>query len=215
MPRETQDTTTNKHGDEVHPGFGLISVHRTSAQPGAVLFDSDLRHNSYITVAISTASRKRDLNHDWIHPQQEIVEVAMSEAQWASFVSAMNVGVGVPCTITRTPDEVFVPQVPYQPRLAESMAEVRGAADEAMAKVTEAFETYKEHKTVGNLRSLEHTIANIPRNLEWTAETLTKHTENVVQRARADIEAMVVSKAHQLGIEAADLGTPLELTEGT
>jgi hypothetical protein len=36
-------------------------------------------------------------------------------------------------------------------------------------------------------------------------------TENVVQKARADVEAFVVNKARQLGIEASDIGTPLAI----
>lgn len=140
----------------------------------------------------------------------------MSESQWASFVSSMNLGGGVPATLTwdKTRDDPRVPGVPFEPRLAESMAEVRRASTDAMAKVQEAFETYAAHKTVGNLRTLEYAIKNLPANMEFAAKSLSGHAEDVVNRARADIEAFVVAKATQLGIDPGAIGTTLELSAG-
>lgn len=46
--------------------------------------------------------------------------------------------------------------------------------------------------------------------MSYAAKSLSEHAENVVQRARADIEAMVVSKAEQLGIDPGEVAeTPL------
>jgi hypothetical protein len=213
MTREMQDPTPDEYGGEVHPGWGMIGASRVSATPGAVLFDSDIRHSHYVTVHISTASRKRDLNRDWLHPDQEFVEVAMSEAQWASFVSSMNTGAGVPCTIRRREKDYQVFEFPYEPRLAESMKEVRTAADKITKEIADAFVAYEVHKTVGNLRTLKYAIANAGANMEYAAKSLNEHAENVVQRARADIEAMVTSKAAQLGLEAGQVDM-IELTSG-
>lgn len=215
MAREIVDPTpVGEHGYEAHPAWVLIGANRVTG--GAILFDSDVRHQHYVIVKLSRAERKRDLHHDWIHPREEIFEVAMSEAQWASFVSSMNSGSGTPATLTwdKTQDDPQVPGVPYEPRLAESLAEVHGASEEAMVEVREAFEAYKAHKTVGNLRTLEARIANLPANLEFAARSLSGHAENVVQRAKADIEAFVVAKAQQLGLDPADIGELPQLTTG-
>ena len=182
---------------------------------GAVLFDSDVRHQHFVTVTLSRGVRKRDLNRDWLHAREEIIEVAMSEAQWASFVSTMNTGNGVPCTIIHEGNDWSVPGMPYEPRLQESMDEVRDAAERAATEVSEAFAAYEEKKTVANLRTLKYAIANMPANIEYAGTSLNEHAENVVQKARADIEAMVVAKAQQMGIEAGDLGITAQLTEGT
>lgn len=216
MAREIVNPTTDERGEESHPSWVLVGASRVSAgPPGQVLFDSDIRHQHYVSVRVRRASRKRDLHHDWKHGRETIVEFSMSEAQWASFVSSMNSGDGVPATLKfdATQDNPLVPGMPYAPRLQNSMDEVRGAAARAQADVLTAFEAYKEHKTVGNLRSLEAAIANMPANLSFTAKSLSEHAENVVQRAQADIEAMVVNKAQQLGIDPAELGK-LELTTG-
>lgn len=200
MPREIEQPTVNERGDETHPAWGMIGASRGQAgPPGAVLFDSDIRHQHLITVTLGVASRKRDLNHDRLHREREIFEIEMSEAQWAAFVSSMNSGNGVPCTIRRREGKV-VPGVPFSPRMDESMAEVKGAADKALKQIVEAFEAYTEKKNAANLRTLKYAIENAPSNLTFAAKSLSEHAENVVQKARFDIEAMVLAQAQQLGL---------------
>jgi hypothetical protein len=93
------------------------------------------------------------------------------------------------------------------------MTEVRDAADKATAAVASAFDEYEKHKNAANLRTLKYAIANMPANMTFAAKSLSEHAENVVQRARADVEAMVMHQAEQMGIEPAQLGA-LELTTG-
>lgn len=211
------DPTLDEHGAEVHPAWITVGAYRGSVSPpGAVLFDSDIRHQHVVTVRVSEARRKRDLNRDWIGSGKQIMEFTFSEAQWASFVSSMNSGSGVPATLgfRESAEDPDVPRMPYDPRLAHSIDEVRGAARKAQEEVRRAMDAYKEKKTVANLRHLEAMIDNLPANLRYAAESLSEHAENVVQRAKADIEAYVISKANQLGIEASDIEGPLELGGG-
>lgn len=203
MRRVTEQPTVNEFGQEKHPAWGLIGASRVSSTPGAVLFDSDIRHSHTVRIRLSTGVRKRSLHRDWLGADRQVVEVEMSEAQWASFVSTMNVGDGVPCTIRRHEADVM-PEMPFESRMQASMDEVRGAAHDAAEKVAEAFAAYKEHKTADNLRTLQAMIENMPANVEFAAKSLTEHTENVVQKARADIEAMAVAKAEQLGLEPSE-----------
>lgn len=217
MARQIVQPTEDEWGGEVHPGWVLVGASRVShSPPGAILFDSDIRHQHYVVVRVKRATRKRTLNRDWLGGRATIVEFAMSEAQWASFVSSMNSGDGVPATLLEdaSSDSFEVPGMPYQPRLKESMDEVRGAASKAQAKVEEAFAAYKEKKTVGNLRELEIAIGHMTPNMVFAADSLTEHAENVVQKARADVEAFVLSKAQQLGLEPGEVGGFLELTTG-
>lgn len=212
--RDQEQITVNERGDETHPAWGLVGASRVqSSPPGASLFDSEIRHQHYVIVRLSTASRRRDLNRDWTHAEKQIVEIAMSEAQWASFVSSMNTGDGVPCTITRRELEA-VPGVPDESRLAESMSEVRDAGEQAVAKVREAFATYEEKHTKGNLRSLGFAIDNMPANMEFAAKSLTEHAENIVQKARADIEAMVLAKVEQIRLDPGHVSDIAQLGRG-
>lgn len=213
MRREPLPPTADEDGRETHPAWAMIGAARVqSGSPGAALFDSDIRHQHTVIVRLSTASRRRTLNSDHLMAEKEFIEVEMSEAQWASFVSSMNSG-GVPCTVRRREDDYMVPGVIFESRIQESMKETRGAADQAFQAVREAFEAYDEKRNAANLRTLKYAIANAPANVEFAGKSLNEHAENVVQKARADIEAMVTSRARQLGIEPGELGA-LELEPG-
>lgn len=208
MQRETVPTTTNEDGWETHPAFGSITAHRITSNPGAVLFDSEIRHTAFVRVSISPMQRKRDLSRDWLHPDSHpLVEVDMSEAQWASFVSSMNTS-GVPCTIRVTESDWNVPGLEFEARLALSAAETKSAAQKAFSEIEEAMAALESLPSNAGvkarkeaMRRLHYAIEHAPANIEFAAQSLTKHTENVVQKARADIEAMVVTHAQKLGVE--------------
>lgn len=211
------EPTLDEYGAERHPAWVLVGASRGQwTPPGAVLFDSDIRHTNCVTVRVKRARRKRSLHHDWKGGGEQILEFVFSEAQWASFVSSMNTGDGVPATLTwdATTDEKEVPGMPFEPRLQESIDEVRGAATEAQETLLAAFEAYTAKKSAENLRSLEYAIRNMPANMVFAANSLSEHAENVVQRARADVEAFVANKAAQLGLEPGDLGGAPQLTAG-
>lgn len=203
---EPQDVTLTEQGEEVHPAFGSISAGRVMSGEGAALFDSDVRHRQFVRVSIGTMTRKRDLKRDWLFERKNTVEVDMSEAQWAAFVSSMNTS-AVPCTLRRTENDRDVPGLHYAPRMQESLNEARGAAAEAFGKIQEAMAEYdaldvkagaKERRAA--LALLRSRIAGAEANVEFASKSLEEHAENVVAKSRADIEAMVVGKARQLGL---------------
>lgn len=208
----TTEPTKDELGNEIHPAFGVIGASRVSFTPGAVLFDSDLRHGHYMTVRISTAARHRSSGQDWISGREELVEVAMSESQWASFISTPNAGSGTPCTLVRR-DGRGVEELPYAPRLQESFEENTKAAQKAFAEIQKAYQRVanmdpkapiKERRAaLGNLGAV---IANAVPNVEFAGKVLAEHAENVVNKAHADIEAYVAAKVDQLGLDASPGG---------
>ena len=197
--RKVTPVEVDENGFENHPSFGMISASRVSSNPARALFDSEIKHHHYIVLSIGAAKRKRDLNHDWLHTTTAYVEVAMSESQWASFVSSMNT-TGSACTIQTLPGNHLIPAAPYSPRLEQSTAYVKGAAAKMFEGVQAAFQAVKEKPTKANLRDLEIALQNAVPNVEYAAKSMTEHVENVVTKARADIEAMVIN-ANQLGID--------------
>src|SRR5690606_19504838 len=84
--------------DETHPSYGSIHLGRVSGS--AKLFMSPFRHNGFISISISRAKRVRNLANDRLHGElRKLVEVLMSEAQFAHFITSMFDGSGTPCTI--------------------------------------------------------------------------------------------------------------------
>lgn len=206
---QQQPTVTNDHGEDIHPAFGVITVNRHSHTPGAVLFDSDVRHVRTVVVTIETAARKRDLARDWIRPDKRITQIEMSEAQWASLVSSVG-GQPVPCTLRQTQENHTIPQLALDPRLALSANEVKNAGREVFDEITAAvaaFDALDPKATAKEKRAAMDAIRNATRNIEsnldFVTGALTKHAEDVVQRSRADIEAMVMRASEQAGLPAA------------
>lgn len=225
MIKQREDYVTGADGDERHPAFGVITLHRVSSAPGAVLFQSDTRHAEYMRVTVHEATRKRDLKHDWVHPERVICEVSMSMAQFASFVSGAGQGGGVPCTIERATTGSHEPGdrpgLVMQSRLALTAAEVQAAAHEAYRKIQTAEAAYEaalngkapaaeRRKLLADLRSA---IGNAAPNVDYAARRLAEHAEDVVEKSRADIEALVAAAQGRRPVlrvhRAADEGTEI------
>lgn len=215
MNRHVVEMESDERNSEIHPAFGMIGASRVSyGPPGTVLFDSDIQHGHTVVIRLSTATRRRDHSQDWIGADREIAEFELSEAQWASFVSSMNVGDGVPCTLRYIEGETM-PALPYAPRLAHSMQETKDAAHMAFDEIVVARDAYEaavaakapaaERKQL--LHDLHFKIENAVPNIDYAGKVLINHTENVVTKARADIEAFVLAKARQIGIEPEELGS--------
>lgn len=194
----------NEHGGEYHESWLLVRANRVQCgPPGAFLFDSEIGHASIIRVTVTRCSRNRNLSHDWFCDDGVIIEFDMSEAQWGAFVSSFGNGTGVPATLSYFNDrglpEGIARNAVHTPRLAESHREVREAGTKALAEIQEAYSLLQQafddkagRKVMGEaLRNLQNRMKNAPANMEFAAESLTEHIENVVAKARADIEAMI------------------------
>lgn len=218
--RPVQDPVIDAaQGDEIHPAFGVAVVTRRSGG-GRSLFQSDLLHNETVSLSVHEAVRKRDLSHDWVHPGRELVEIEMSLAQWGSLVSSMGLGSGVSVTIRRTEHNAFVPEIPHQPRTAESLREVREVTDRMYAEVRAATAALHEaiHEKKGvratkeALNALERAVAGAGNNAQFTVDSLVEAGEQVVAQARADIEAHVLEVVRLTGaepsIEASSFNAP-------
>lgn len=200
MARIIENPVVNERGEEEHPAFGSVRVSSVQSSPGKVMFDSDIRHSTYVSLEFSTATRKRDLKRDWIHSDKRLLQVSMSQAQWAALVSNFG-GSPVPVTLDYVQGCAPISELPFGSRLEMSANETKDAAHEAFARVRKAFEVYQADKKVGNLRSLECAIQQAPGNIEFAAQSLIEHVETVTQKAKADIEAMVDARIQHLGLE--------------
>lgn len=205
MARNEQEPTVNEYGAEVHPAFGMVRVNRVSST-GAVLFDSEIKHSTYMVMTVYAASRKRDLNRDRIHEDKVKYAIAMSEAQWAAMIASTNSS-AVPCTIEMTESDYQVPSIPYAPRMEQQVAETVDAARKALAEIEAAFALVDEKPTRKNINSLRFAIQNAPSNMAFAEESLTEHVENTVTKAKADIEAMVTNHAMALGMDNEQIRT--------
>ena len=186
-----------------HPSFGVVTLTKSKGT-SIPLFQSDIEHDQVINLSVHTASRKRDLKHDWVHPEKEIVEIQMSTTQWGALVSSMGVGSGVPVTISKVQGNRVDPP-PYEPRIAANVKEVQGAFEDVLSSIsaslkglTEAIEQKQGIKATREaLHRLQVAVTNAPSNASFAVSSLAEAAESLVTQAFADIEANAV----QAGLE--------------
>lgn len=194
---------------ETHPAFAVATVSRGHGT-SRTLFQSDLQHNETITLRILTANRTRSMHRDRVHPLAQLVEVEMSLAQWGALVSAMGLGSGVPVTLRSRESERIIPDLPYQPRIAESLIETRQSVehlladiDATLAELEHAIEARSGVKEIRErLRNLRSKVDNAPANATFAVKSLKEAAETVTAQARADIEAQILAAQYTVGRDA-------------
>ncbi|ARK07529.1 hypothetical protein LAV_00154 [Sphingobium phage Lacusarx] len=212
MAREIQEpvvkTVENSPVSEMittHPSFGQIAASRVSGR--AALYGSDFVHQHYITIRLSESELHRNLSSDWHFPKRHgFIEVAMTEAQWATFVSSLNNGSGVPCTI-QTADGKMIPGLPDPtPRTEQFGDEVRedlSDAVEALKKLMEEIDQLglpkaKASKIMDKVRAAERRLSD---SIPFVAKSFDKHMENSVEAAKAEVHGYMTGVLQRAGLE--------------
>lgn len=219
-PVTSEERDGDRGREDTHPAFGVAVVNRSSGT-SRTLFQSDLRHRDTIHLSIRRAERIRDLNRDWVHPRDELIEVEMSLAQWGALVSSIGIGSGVPVTLRRTEQDVRVPEIPFEPRIAASVAETRGAVARLLARARESFEAVTDAvegrrgvKAIRDaLRTHQSVLNNAESNAAFAVTSLAEAAEDVTSQAKADIEAHILSAMALTGAPASIEAPPLDLYE--
>lgn len=218
QPDDEVPVTVDEKGVETHPSFVAIRASRVSGH--TTLNDSEIVHGEYVQITVNTTTRRRNLNRDWWHSRDRIIQIDMSLAQWGAFVSSFGDGGGIPVTLSWHGGRI--PRAPHETRIEHSLREVRGAGKKALGDIAAAVSALRSawdakagRREVGEkLNYLEHMVANGPDNMAFAAESLTEHAERTITNMRADVEGMLNAHARHLGLSAEDFPT-FELTEGS
>jgi hypothetical protein len=186
-----------------HPAYAQISA--SSVSGGAYLYGSDFKHHNYVTIRIKRSEMNRHLSNDWPHAREELIEVAVSEAQWATFVSSMNRGEGVQCTLQRYQGKM-IPQIPsIEGKVAMFRAEGSEAADEAVRAIREMSQEIRDSKLSQKqkdqwLKKLSFIEGRTTGNLKFVASQFGEHMESVVQKAKTEISAFAHNMIMRTGL---------------
>jgi hypothetical protein len=213
-PTRTETGAYDRYREE-HPSYALIGASRVSSHPGEYLFGSDFRHDAFIVVSIHRAELTRGLSQDRVHATRdpEVVSIALSAAQWATFVSSMNVGHGVPATLQRVAGQM-VPSIapPETTRRDQLQDEISEHMTDAIASLTELRDAAPTRK----LRAMaERAIQQLTANLPFISEQFDEHAEQTVERAKMEVNAYVQDAIGRAGLTAlAGVASPIELETG-
>lgn len=89
------DENTQKHESQVQVSFSRV----TCTGPVA-FYGSDVKVNNWIQLKVSTSEKRRNLSNDWYFADKPILTMRLSPNQFSELLTTMNVGEGVPATLT-------------------------------------------------------------------------------------------------------------------
>lgn len=189
-----------------HPAYAQISASRVSGR--AVLYGSDFYHQHTIRIRIAASTVRRSLSSDWPHSSiTPFIEVEMSEAQWATFVSSLNMGEGVQCTL-RQKDGKAIPELPdpisrSDQFTGEALAKLK-LADAELAELVEAIAAtgLSKAKQAELLRRVNVARSSIGNNLTFVADQFSRHVEDTTERAKSEINAYATAVVQRAGLQA-------------
>lgn len=201
-----------------HPAFCQIGASRVSGHTH--LYDSDFRHNAYMTISIRRSELRRGLYRDWHYGGAEIIEVALSEAQWATFVSAPNIGSGVPCTLQRQ-NGVSIPGLPAPASRTEQFgSEIRKGLDKSLAALSELDTEIEgmglpKGKTAAIREVLRRAYSTLSSTVPFVAEQFDEHMEGTVEKAKAEVHGYMTEAIMRSGLAAlTNAEPPLQIEQG-
>lgn len=179
-----------------HPAFGTIGASRVEGSVS--LNGSDFVHRGFVTVTIHKSTLHRSHGHDRQFGEHELISVVLSEAQWATFVSSMNVGFGVACTIEHIQGE-RMPKVEHEV-VADKF---QNDLSRVQTGLLSQLEQLRSHvKTKAGLHELDILASFLKGNVKFTAEQFDRHMEKTVEKAKIEINAYVQRSLMSAGMDA-------------
>lgn len=201
-PTESEETGPSGGTRIEHPSFATISAGRVSGSTN--LFGSEFRHHNYISIKINKACMFRSLSRDWPFAREEIIEVNMSEAQWATFISSLNTS-GTRCTLRHVNCKPV-------PRLPEPKQKSKVYDKEANETVMRALTEMKDLKEAINQLSISNTKKHeifqkinsassaITSSAQFILEQFKEYTEDTVEAAKIEVEAYISQSLRRAGL---------------
>ena len=193
---------------EEHPSYGCIRVVRTMNGRNRRLFGSSILHQHTICIEISHASRERSYNSDHLFPEDDIIELEMSNTQFAELVTSIGQGNVVPCTITRLDGKLIDPP-PMENKLEQHQTEFKehvkkmvARADQLETEVAAIFAkksiTKKDKEDIIN--AIKQLRSDLGPNALFQVKQFDEQMEKTVHEAKGEIEAFVQNKFNQIAL---------------
>lgn len=201
---------------ESHPAFGMIGLSRVSSR-SVVLFGSAVKHDHFLELTIKGATRHTSIWKDWYFGREELIRVSISGTQLGELLSSMNVGDGVPCTITRFNgegmpriEEFSTVQEEAQAQMDEQLSSLLKASKELLERaqtIVKAGAPRKADKEelLSLLTQLSHGIGE---NINYASKCFEEKMEKTIMQAKGEVETFINSKIQAAGLAALQ-GKPL------
>lgn len=184
-----------------HESFGIIEINRTTGSRDH-LFGSSIEHQHTINLRILEGEIQRGLSRDWFHGGKIIVEVAMSQTQFAEAITSIGSS-GTPCTIMYRIDKGVMGKSPFESKVRQFNDEFQKDMIEIASKCDALIKEAEDRKLP---KSIQHQLKMLKQdlacNVPFVNKQFTEQMEHTVKEAKGEVDAFITSKIHSLGLEA-------------
>lgn len=195
-----------------HPAYAQVSIHHV--QGSACLYGSDFEHHNYVILTVKGSELHRDLARDWHFERNTIVEIALSEAQYATMISAPNRS-GVPCTLQYREGEM-IPGLPrrdstklYDAEIERKLHATVASLEKQRDEIKDAVSKLPKKVQEQVLGPIETAIREISSNTPFVMKSFDEHMEASIEKAKVEVNAYVTNTVMRAGLESIQGGVPL------
>lgn len=204
----------------VHDAFGMVSFSRWTSGSAHAFVGSKIRHDRGITLRVQEAEQHLNLNREWWFPTKTIVELNLSEAQFAELITSLNAGSGVPCTLqhyTKNGKFIKASEPVFEAEADKISGEVKADLAEIDQKLSEALASVDailkqpsiRKKDMEHIREALRVAASVmSSSVPFAVDQFIRALEQAVTSAKADIEQFAQHRASALGLVSSDLPQP-------
>lgn len=195
-----------------HESFGIAGFSRLSrGGDGTTLFGSSIKHNNTITFKVYHAEHIRRLHEDRFYARggMPIVEIEMSQTQFADMITTMNIGDGSPVTIRSVHGKRMAncphenKRMQHSKEFKERMAQFGNSLTQTKTDIYSMIEKRLPKKDQQELKNmLDGLIQEIRNNIPFFENQFSEQIDKTVTEAKGEVEAFITNKIMSTGLNA-------------
>lgn len=208
-------------GDKVikHGSFGAVTLTKVHGNSGFML-GSEIESPTYIELKISRSELIRNnsgiVPMERVFPEENIVTVKMTNAQFAELITTINNGSGVPCTIDTinntkvaqiSPGEMESTLSYSKSRYMEYVDNIRKCILTNNAKLKKILSkpniSEKDKKEMLELNRM--IVQNFNSNMPFVLKCFRKNVEKIEIKTKEEIESFIDISLKKNGLDSKDL----------
>jgi len=193
---------------ESHPSWGMVSFSRVNHTPHR-FFGSDISHLNSISLRISTGYTVRSNYHDHFMSGDPLIEVHMTEMQFAKLLTTMNYASGAPCTIAYCRDG-DLKQIPFSPESSQRERfnqDIKRETKKLTEELLSSLRTIITEASMGKgiktllLKSLDTLQMGLVQNLPYLLDSYKESMDKVETDAKASVEGYIAAAVRETRVK--------------
>jgi hypothetical protein len=191
---------TNEREPITHPSYGVVTLCRSSGHQR--LYGTPFEHYAMMTLEISRAVDVRSLSGSRPHAAEHLIEIRLSEAQFARMITSVGNGEGTACTLAYVNGEAMPPP-PGVDEVEEFHDDVKRTVKAGAQHVTDAIAAARaaiqrsklsgkaSAEILAALAQVEKTYADA---IPFTVKQFHERMDEIVLEGKTEIDAYLQMK---------------------